>query len=372
MKKSTLIAAAFLVGTLCLTPSCRKESVASGDGTLSISIEGLVQPDTKAGGYETVQACESAVRTLEILVFSSGSTDAASLLELYHPCTAQEISAMSATLSLKTGDRKVWVVSNGPKDGSGALKAGKVNTLADLKAIAVDLSDNAVSGDGAGFVAFGGKDVAASETTASITIARLATRVALRKVSCNLPSAYSSITIKRAWIANVVGNQNLAGTASPATFYNRQSRADKTAQVSTEIIDGSANKASCPSLTYCELNQDVSNGASHTPATPKLFYAYANPSTVDPNGFAAAYAQQKTTLVLAVEVAGAGLYYYPIVLPDGLESSTKLGANTAYTVDLNIVSLGEEEPNKPVSKTAVKADVTLAPWVGATPYTETI
>lgn len=368
MKKFITICAIALA--LC---ACKKENAQTAlPNTLCVNIDGL-GATTKAGIDNVRSGIEDNIRSIEILVFSAGDADANSYLDLYHPCTPAEITAKSATLKVKTGDKKVYVVVNGPVRDS-QLEARKAKTVADLKAMAIDLSDNSVTTGTAGFVAVGSKALASAETTVSITCTRLVSRIALRSVTNNLPEAYSSMTIKRAWIANVVGNQTLAGTAAAATWYNKQSRVDKATQVQTEIINGSTYAASCPTLTFKDINSSVALNGAYQPAEASVpfFYAYANASTIVPTSFNAFFNAQKTALVVEIEIPTAGTYYYPIVLPNGREGTGVLEANKAYTIDLVVTGLGETDPNRPVTSRSVTATVSVSGWSPVAPYEETI
>ena len=178
----------------------------------------------------------------------------------------------------------------------------------------------------------------------------------------SLPSGYGAIKIDNVTLINVVGNQNLAGSASIATWYNKMGRKDGGAQA--DIIDGSTNKASCPSLTFMAPAATVNNGAAHTPATPHLFYCYPNATSADANGWVSSFTARKTRLVVAATISGTR-YYYPVTIntPE---------RNKAYTVELTITGLGSTDPDQPVSKGAITASVTVQGWQTGATYEETI
>ena len=205
-----------------------------------------------------------------------------------------------------------------------------------------------------------------SSASCAITVSRLAARVALTSVVNNLPSSYGAITINRVFLSNVVGNQNIAGSAAVSTWYNKEGRADESTRNTAHIIDGSTYKASCESLTYRNVGNSVSNGSSLTPSTPYLFYSYANSATTAPNGFSSSFAAQRSVLVVVATVSGT-TYYYPVVLDDAV-----IARNTAYTVGLTITGLGSDDPNKPVSKGNLTASVTVSGWATGATYDETI
>jgi hypothetical protein len=131
-----------------------------------------------------------------------------------------------------------------------------------------------------------------------------------------------------------------------------------------DIIDGSTNKASCPSLTFAAPAATVNNGAAHAPTTPHLFYCYPNATSADANGWVSSFTARKTRLVVAATISGTR-YYYPVTI------STP-ERNKAYTVELTITGLGSTDPDQPVSKGAITASVTVQGWQTGTTYEETI
>ena len=202
-----------------------------------------------------------------------------------------------------------------------------------------------------------------STTTASISVRRLVARIALQKVNNSLPSSYGAITINNVTLINVVGNQNLNGSASISTWYNKMGRKDG-ATASSQIIDGSTNAASCPTLTFKSVGSSVTNGGSLTPSTPYLFYTYPNNTTTDATGWTESFTARKTRLVVTATISGTK-YYYPIVIDAPAR-------NTAYTVELTITGLGSTDPDKPVVKGSINASVSVQGWSAGAVYEETI
>ena len=327
---------------------CQKAEENQEPATLSVSL-GFDDPETRAvTAYTTAQDYEKAVNSVQILVF-----DASGKINMYKDAgtTVSDIQ-----LSTTAGQKTVWAVVNGPD-----LSA--VASLSALQAKAVDLADNSLTKT-EGFVMAGSTSCTVSATggTAAVTVSRLVSRVALQKVTNSLPSGYGAIKIDNVTLINVVGNQNLAGNASIATWYNKMGRKDGGAQA--DIIDGSTNKASCPSLTFVAPAATVNNGAAHTPATPHLFYCYPNSTSADANGWVSSFTARKTRLVVAATISGTK-YYYPVTIntPE---------RNKAYTVELTITGLGSTDPDQPVSKGAITASVTVQEWLPGTTYEETI
>jgi hypothetical protein len=164
-------------------------------------------------------------------------------------------------------------------------------------------------------------------------------------------------------LINVAGNQNLECTAAISKWYNKMGRKDG-ATSSSQIIDGTTNLASHPSLTFMSVSKTVANGSSLAPATPYLFYTYQNNCTAEGSGWASTFSARKTRLVVTATIGGTK-YYYPI----SIDSPTR---NTAYTVELTITGLGSSDPDILVEKGAITATVTVDPWQNGAVYNETI
>lgn len=359
MKKASIILAA-LMGVFALT-SCNKDLEPAGSGKssqmaeygiLDISVKGEEALMTKAvSAYTTAQTYESQINKIQLFVF-----DSAGDLNYYKNLG----TTTSASINTTQGAKTVWAIVNGPD-------LSDIKTMAALKAKAVDLADNSKTA-ATGFVMSGSNTctVGASTASCAITVKRIAARVALVSVKNELPAGYGSLKIERVWLSNVVGNQNLEGSASPATWYNKEGRADESTRNATHIIDGSTYKASCPDLTFKSIAQTVNNGSSYAPSTPDLFYCYANSSATAPDGFKSTFAAQRSVLVIAATVDGT-LYYYPVILDSGV-----ISRNTSHTVALTISGLGSDDPNKPVEKGSISATVSVAGWEAGAVYEETI
>ena len=349
MKKIFFIMAAIAAIVCACEPEkdclpCQEEEAA----TLNVSLDFEDEAQTKATSYVTNQTYETAINNVQILVFDSSGA-----LNAYVDAGTK---TGSITINTTAGSKTVWGVVNGP-DLSG------ITTLSALQSKAVDLSANSTTAS-TGFVMAGSTTcTVSSTTTASISVRRLVARVALQKVNNSLPSSYGAITINNVTLINVVGNQNLNGSASISTWYNKMGRKDG-ATASSQIIDGSTNAASCPTLTFKSVGSSVTNGGSLTPSTPYLFYTYPNSTTTDATGWTESFTARKTRLVVTTTISGTK-YYYPIVIDAPAR-------NTAYTVELTITGLGSTDPDKPVVKGSITASVTVQGWSAGAVYEETI
>ena len=307
------------------------------------------EPTTKATAYLSSQTYEKQVNNVQILVFDSSGA-----LNIYKDVGT---STSGISINTTTGSKTIWAVINGPSLTS-------IKTLSALRNTAVDLGNNSTTAS-EGFVMSGSSEitVGSASTSVSIQVERLLSRVALQKITNSLPASYGTMTINNVCLANVVGNQNLAGAATASTWYNKMGRKDG-ATASNQIIDGSTYLASHPTLTFKSVESSVANGASHTPSTPYLFYTFPNSTSNDVTGWATSFTARKTRLVVAATIGGKK-YYYPVVIDTP-------SRNNAYTVELTITGLGSTEPDKPVEKGTINASVTVEGWATGSIYNETI
>ena len=351
MKKTLFIMAA-IAAMAC---SCDKNSdcepcqEAGTKATLNVSLDFEDEPQTRATSYVTAQTYETKVNDVQVLVF-----DSTGALNAY---VDADTKTSGISISTTAGSKTVWAVVNGPNLSS-------ITTLSALQSTAVDLGANSTT-ETTGFVMAGSTTctVGSSAATASVAVKRLVARVALQKINNSLPRSYGALTVNNVTLINVAGNQNLAGTASVSTWYNKMGRKDG-ATATGQIIDGSTYVASHSTLTFKSVGSSVANGASLTPTTPYLFYCYPNSTTTDATGWSSSFSARKTRLVVAATIGGTK-YYYPVVIDTPAR-------NTAYTVELTITGLGSTDPDKPVQKGSITASVTVEGWASGAVYNETI
>ena len=307
------------------------------------------EPTTKATAYLSSQTYEKQVNNVQILVFDSSGA-----LNIYKDVGT---STSGISINTTTGSKTIWAVINGPSLTS-------IKTLSALRNTAVDLGNNSTTAS-EGFVMSGSSEitVGSASTSVSIQVERLLSRVALQKITNSLPASYGTMTINNVCLANVVGNQNLAGAATISTWYNKMGRKDG-ATASSQIIDGATYLASHPTLTFKSVESSVASGASHTPTTPYLFYTFPNSTGNDVTGWATSFTARKTRLVVTATIGGKK-YYYPVVIDTP-------SRNNAYTVELTITGLGSTDPDTPVVKGSVNASITVLGWTSGTVYEEII
>ena len=352
MKKTLFIMAA-IAAMAC---SCDKDSDCipcqnkeQKEATLKVNLGFEDDMQTKTTAYVTAQPYETAINDVQVLVFDSSGA-----LNAY---VDADTKTSGISIKTTTGSKTICAVVNGPDLSS-------VTTIPELNAKTIDLGDNSITST-AGFVMAGSTscNVTTSSQNVNVTVKRFVSRVALQKVNNALPASYGAMTINNVTLINVVGNQNLAGAATASTWYNKMGRKDGST-TSSHIIDGSTYLASHPTLTFKSVESSVANGASHTPSTPYLFYTFPNSTITDVCGWVSPFTARKTRLVVAATISGKK-YYYPVVIDTPVR-------NYAYTVELTITGLGSTDPDKPVSKGAINASVTVEGWATGSIYNETI
>ena len=320
-------------------------------GTLAVSLLFDEGAQTKAvTSFTTSQTYEKQVNKVQIFVF-----DESGKINIYKDAgTTQSNIPISTT----TGKKTIWAVVNGPD-------LSEVASLAELEDTAIDLAANSTTA-ATGFVMAGSTSctVSASAATANISVSRLVARVALQKVTNQLPDGYGALTIDNVVLTNVAGNQNIAGDATPATWYNKMGRKDGATE-SSQIIDGETNKASCEALTFKSVKQEVAHGSDLNIATPYLFYSFPNSNTAGSTGWVNPFTARASRLVVTATIDGVK-YYYPVTL------SKKLERNKAYTVEITITGLGSTDPDKPIEKGGLTAAITVLDWVDGGSYEETL
>ena len=320
-------------------------------GTLAVSLLFDEGAQTKAvTSFTTSQTYEKQVNKVQVFVF-----DESGKINIYKDAgTTQSNISISTT----TGKKTIWAVVNGPD-------LSEVASLAELEDTALDLAANSTTA-ATGFVMAGSTSctVSATAATANISVSRLVARVALQKVTNQLPDGYGALTIENLVLTNVAGNQNIAGDATPATWYNKMGRKDGATE-SSQIIDGETNKASCEALTFKSVKQEVAHGSNLNITTPYLFYSFPNSNTAGSTGWVNPFTARASRLVVTATIDGVK-YYYPVTL------SKKLERNKAYTVEITITGLGSTDPDKPIEKGGLTAAITVLDWVDGGSYEETL
>ncbi len=364
MKHIHILAGAATVFAVALA-SCTKdaqniEAPVNETGTVTINVvrEAAGQTKTTSVSFMTAMDYEKAVNRQQVLIFNSSGR-----LEFYADL---DTTATSLDAAVSTGEKTVYAVINGPD-----LSA--IKSLDEFQGCALDLSANKKT-TSAGFVMSGSATCNVEPSAAvscEIAVKRLVARIVLFRVANELPSAYGSLSLKAAYLANVVGTQNPAGTMAleDATWYNKYGRSDS-ATSSGAIIDGTNYRASCSDLTYILFNKTITHGMAYSHLSTQdadLFYTFANSSTTAPKTFSnGTFVPQRTILVLCCELNGESRYY-PVVF----DQST-LEANNTYMVDVTISGIGSADPAVPVEHGDISATIKVSNWTAGFIYGETI
>lgn len=355
MKRITVITA--IVSAMAALASCQKQDDVRVDREmqdLQVSFRGEgIAVGTKANGIGN----EDRINTAQMMLFSSSGE-----LYRYKVLTADEISAMTVTISkVKIGSYSVALVANGPDLSTSAT------TLDGLKAVQLNLKTYNNTASGFVMWATGSATVTADATaTAALELKRHVGRVVVSKITNSLPASMGTLTINNIMLTNVYANVTMDGNA-PSTgvlWYNMEGRSDTGTLSSTHIIDGGSFVSQCPDLTFKAVGANITNGASYSAA--QYFYGYRNTSTATPDSFAASYPPTGYRSCIVVTATFNGhKWYYPVTLDS-------FDAHTTYDVQLSIIGEGSTDPNVPVRKGSVKANITVADWTVGTAYKKTI
>lgn len=281
-------------------------------GTLEINIavgESITR-STESSDYEC------GITSLQCLVFSSSGNIIA-----YQSLSSTETST---TLELKYGMVQVYVVANLPQP----LKA--IRTIDQLKATTVFLGQNTLNEKG-GFIMRGiTTALVAKEATGSATVKleRLLSRIYVRDITNSCPEELGDIVLKSVFLANVVGNQNINGTAAPATWYNQ---CGCKGGIEGQEIDGVRYTAEVPVMTFRSVNKTIANGQSERIAAS--VYGFENTSTSSSTEFPFSARASRLHFIFSQKNLETG-EYEDKTCSIALENA--MIANHTYSVDFNI------------------------------------
>ena len=332
--------------------ACQREPAPGDGGELTVNLVGAA--DTKA--IIGASAAEKKVNSLNVYVFNANG-----LLDCSHACETAELSAGKTVLKdVRTGSKTVYALAN--FQGTPLAAANACATQAELEQVTFQLGDNKT--DGLLMTASASAVVTAgSGGSATLELTRPVARVALGSVTNSLPAPYGTVRVLRAFLCNVVGNQNVGGSASPSVWYNRNATPDN---VAGHVIGKGSYAAQEAALTYLNLNQDIAAGKEHD-FTQKYFYAFPNDRTNPNNGHTATFSPTATVLMVVVQIKNVP-YYYPVPLTRTLER------NKDYKVDLTLVGLGNTEDHAfdKIQKADLTAQVRVTDWTTGANYKETL
>ena len=334
-RRAFAVVRAGLAALVVLAVSCSKgggtEPVADGvRSTVSFTI------GDDASTRASVTPYENAVSSLDVLCFRSGD----GLYGNSNRVVAAEGQTLSSiSTELMEGVSYDWyVIANAP---AGSL--GYTNRNAFLHGL-TKLTD----GTATSLVMMGSGTVLASEGNAPVPVAldRYACKVTVREVCVEWPdafTAYSSVTLGRIALVNVVGTTPWSGVAEAGDlWYNRMG------------IDYSAPEY-VRDLTVRQYGTALTEGVPADAESP--LYCMPNPVVSNKNSKNAPEWSPRSTRV-AVEILLDGFSsWYPVDLP-------AMVCNTHYVINrLTVKGPGSQGPDWPVERDDIQFTVTVEPWV---------
>ena len=362
MKKLCLTLSALLAALLFT--ACTEQEM-SGAGTLSLVISDGGALSTKASDV-TELSYEKNVNNLQIFIFE-GET-----LFRY-----EKVSSGLGTLpysktytALKAGSYSIFVVAN-------AADMGDVATEAALQEKVIHLSDCSLTAS-QGFVMAGSTTTmvgSGATETATVSLARFAARVRLVSVTNEVPSTYAqsgAVTVKSVFLINALGTWNLGGSGAASEWVNLGGRASgKQASTTKSDYIAAASQVN-PSAYQAQVFRADGNSIANTVAknyTDCCLYSFPNAVTTDHTGNTATTSDGAFARLVVLATVNGADWWYPVTL---FKDGKGLERNTSYDVRLIIRGTGSTDPNEPVGKGDLTAEVSVTPWTPGAEYTETI
>lgn len=323
MKKILYLAASVAAaGAICI--SCNKNLNDADEPNsvekIPVAVKLLGCPESLSTKAALNTTNETAVSSVDVFAFRrDGSLDA----------HVHATSHTGVTLNCSTGEKSFVAVLNGNDLGSIASKT-------ELLSKTTELTDNTLSK----FVMVGEASTNVSAgTTVSIEVARIVARVGIASISTNFTSAAyqsQSFKVKRIFMINVAGDNNLGVSATPTLWFNKRDYQSSAADA----------------LLYSDVtDHTITNNSSWSP--DEYFYVYPNPTVNDSRE--STFSPRFTRLVIEAEL-GSKTYYYPIDIP-GVQRNKK------YTVSgLTITKPGALHPDDPITSEDCSFNIIIKDW----------
>jgi len=333
MKNSKLLFAA--IAALALLASCNKEhssgtsEIPDGYGRVSITLKASGSALTKAANT-TLTAAENKISNYELLIFNSNGEQVNA-----QPTKADYSKAGSGSITLDAfnlpeGSYTFYAIVN-----SDGLVRTNSSTLEALKDIAVDLKtyNDATDLIQVGSVA---KTIEANkESSVTVEVKRLVSRVNIATVTNNVPEAWGKMQLKYMYLTNVPGNQNIGCDAATTTWENPWGMT---------AIPGKTWVTASNAISACTVSGFASNSIAHaasqTFTEANSIYTYPNALTTEmhynvKNQSPASYTASATYLAICLGMEQDGykdrMVFLRINGLDGINSGA-LKANHAYTI----------------------------------------
>ena len=280
----------------------------------------------------TSQAAESAVTSLQVLVYNSSGN-----LVAYANANS---GTVSATVPLGIAGHTVFAVTNVSDDLSDC------STPSSLTSRISYLKDNS----SAGLQMIGSVDnqTFTSASTVNIVVRRFAAKVEIDEITSAFTAAAfrsQEFVVTGIYLINVNGTCPYSQVPAAGTWYNKM-----------QYESGDCNALISDKLSSSVRIQSATGQV--TPYTTKhYFYCYANPTTTDAHR--GNWSPRRTRLVVETRL-GTHVYYYPI---DIVGTGNVLNINTSYTVTkLTVTGPGVDHPDDLLDNGTVNFTVTVKDW----------
>lgn len=324
---------------LCCLAACHSlepAAVNADEGSIIISVRGSDGPLTKADANVDPIDKESAIDSIQTFIFSSDGS-------LYRRICLKDNQFTESLNRVKTGIYSIVAVANAP-----ALTA--ITTRSELENTAINLGMNDPQ---SGFLMFGADTVEViagnSAAQSTVTVSRYVGRVRLVSVKNNLPSAYGSMRVDYAFLANAYGCWNYGALGVPDTYVNL---AGRTKSPDPVLITESA-QAEYPALTFKALSQNVATGATGDVGEP--FYTLPNRHAAGADGFTATTSGEHCARLVVHVSYGSQGWYYPVTIGN-------LERNKTYDVSFSISGPGVSDPDQQVTNGSLSVTIDVDTW----------
>lgn len=294
-------------------------------------------PLTKGtGSAHGNQADDNTLSSIEFFIFNEAGN-----LEAYQKFTENKDLKMVAT----TGPKTIFALINN-KD----VTLTGVTTLAKFKALATSIKVEALKN----FTMIGSTEVTLeANNTVPMTVARVAARVKLSKISLDLSNtlyAGQSLTNIKLYLTNVHGSKLVwnGGEVETPVILN-----------SKKYVEADNQNLGMANMMYDELASPLADTKSYE--TIHYFYAYANTieSQTDDERF--------TRLVIQADLGELGTRYWKVNINRegfGYQAGTAAGleANKSYEYTVTLKNIGDDDPDKEPETANVTVTLTVADW----------
>ena len=322
-------------------------NIAPSPGAPAGIVSGGVGGSTKAiGAGHGVQDDDNKIQTLEIFVFKnvSGATDDG-VLEAYKKFSGTPLTTLTGLqLTAKTGPKIIVAIANSHASGWAGI-----DTYSEFQTITSSLkAENLTT-----FVMTGSTTATLAATASvSIPISRLVGRVILSGIKTNFagtPYEGSTLSDVKIYLTNVRGSK---------LFYSGEEPSSVVILNAKHYLSTDCNGCAMSGMLYDDVAGTIGETAV---TTAHYFYCYENMLATE------TASERFTRMVIQATLAGK-VYYYPIdINREGygwVSASGHVGVkrNTSYAVSVVISGPGSTNPDEPITRGTLTADITVSNW----------